>query len=218
MVIGWVVGYCPLGFKQNMSTSSSMPKVTGPTKEAAGYAKEELGEKLGNVKMAEEGRDLRNRGRMEQGKDILVGQPGTGTTHEASDLKTKLEGMGAAKTGPVPSPPLLHDIQVYDKSHLLHVETIDKTHPPLTGGLKKTVAGDKSGICHGCEGRAASHTSVNTETKEFHQMKAAEEMSMAKDSHLPFTERVGHAMTGIAEKTKAVFSSSEADKNKTSTK
>jgi len=206
-----------------------MPKVTGPVKEAAGFAKEEAGEKLGNQAMADEGRDLRNRGRMEQGKDILLGTPGTGTTHPVDDLKSKLDnlGGGCAKSGctckkadcaqcqqfdrelgkpsTVPPPPLLHDIQAFNKSNLEHVETVDKTHPPLTGGLKKTASIEKT---HQCQG---------VETKEGHKMKGDMEMEKAKDPHLPLTERVGHGFTAVAEKTKALFSSS-GDKSTTTTK
>ena len=52
--------------------------VTGSIKEAAGFIKEETGEKLNNDKMAQEGRDLRNEGRIEDGKPVKVTKPGTG--------------------------------------------------------------------------------------------------------------------------------------------
>jgi uncharacterized protein YjbJ (UPF0337 family) len=51
--------------------------VTGATKEAAGYVKEETGEALKNPKMAQEGRNLRNEGRIEDGKLPKVTIPGT---------------------------------------------------------------------------------------------------------------------------------------------
>ncbi len=52
--------------------------VKGNVKEAAGYIKEETGEKLKNQKMAQEGRDLRNEGRVEDGKAPKLHKPGTG--------------------------------------------------------------------------------------------------------------------------------------------
>lgn len=51
---------------------------TGKIKEAAGFIKEETGEKLGNDRMAQEGRDLRNEGRLEDGKPMKTTKPGTG--------------------------------------------------------------------------------------------------------------------------------------------
>ena len=51
---------------------------TAKIKEAAGFVKEETGEKLNNQKMAQEGRDLRNEGRMEQGEAPKTTKPGTG--------------------------------------------------------------------------------------------------------------------------------------------
>ena len=50
----------------------------GNLKEAAGYVKEETGEKFKNQKMAQEGRDLRNEGRIEDGKMPKTNKPGTG--------------------------------------------------------------------------------------------------------------------------------------------
>lgn len=54
--------------------------IEGKAKEAAGYVKEELAE-LGDSpearKMAKDGRDLRNEGRMEDGKAPLTQKPGT---------------------------------------------------------------------------------------------------------------------------------------------
>jgi len=52
--------------------------VAGKIKEAAGYVKEEAAEKLGNDKMAKEGRELRNEGRIEDGKFPKLTKPGTG--------------------------------------------------------------------------------------------------------------------------------------------
>lgn len=52
--------------------------VKGNVKEAAGFIKEETGEKLNNPKMAQEGRDLRNEGRIEDGKAPKLTIPGTG--------------------------------------------------------------------------------------------------------------------------------------------
>ncbi len=51
--------------------------VTGKLKEAAGYIKEETGEKLGKTKMANEGRELRNEGRVEDLKAPKVTPVGT---------------------------------------------------------------------------------------------------------------------------------------------
>lgn len=51
---------------------------TGKVKEAAGFVKEEVGEKLNNEKMAQEGRNLRNEGRVEDGKFAKTTKPGTG--------------------------------------------------------------------------------------------------------------------------------------------
>ena len=55
--------------------------VEGKLKEAAGYVKEELNEHRDSPegqKMAEEGRALRNEGRIEDGKPPKTTQPGTG--------------------------------------------------------------------------------------------------------------------------------------------
>lgn len=54
--------------------------IEGKTKEAAGYVKEELNEKGGSPeakRRAQEGRDLRNEGRIEDGKPPKTGTPGT---------------------------------------------------------------------------------------------------------------------------------------------
>ncbi len=52
--------------------------IKGRLKEAAGYVKEEAGEKLGKPAMAQEGRDLRNEGRVEDGKMPKNSPPGSG--------------------------------------------------------------------------------------------------------------------------------------------
>ena len=52
--------------------------VKGSIKEAAGFLKEETGEKLKDEKMAQEGRNLRNEGRIEAGKMPKLTKPGTG--------------------------------------------------------------------------------------------------------------------------------------------
>lgn len=52
--------------------------IKGSIKEAAGFIKEETGEKMNNEKMAQEGRDLRNEGRIEDGKLPKITKPGTG--------------------------------------------------------------------------------------------------------------------------------------------
>jgi len=51
----------------------------GKIKEAAGYAEEELGEAIGNDKMANKGRAERNEGRIQDGK--LPKVTPVGTTH-----------------------------------------------------------------------------------------------------------------------------------------
>ncbi|OYX50910.1 MAG: hypothetical protein B7Y97_06780 [Sphingomonas sp. 32-66-10] len=55
--------------------------IEGKAKEAAGYVKEELNEHRDSPegqKAAQEGRDLRNEGRMEDGKMPKTTEPGTG--------------------------------------------------------------------------------------------------------------------------------------------
>ncbi|TCU52291.1 hypothetical protein EDF58_11626 [Novosphingobium sp. PhB57] len=55
--------------------------IEGKAKEAAGYVKEELnehGKSPESQKKAQEGRDLRNEGRIEDGKAPKGSQPGTG--------------------------------------------------------------------------------------------------------------------------------------------
>ena len=51
--------------------------IKGKAKEAAGFVKEETGEQLKNPKMAQEGRNLRNEGRVEDGKTPKLTKPGT---------------------------------------------------------------------------------------------------------------------------------------------
>ena len=64
-----------------------MNKVTGSIKESAGFVEEEVGEKLNDPKMAQKGRDLRNEGRIEQGKAPKLTPPGTGH-YENSEEET----------------------------------------------------------------------------------------------------------------------------------
>jgi len=55
--------------------------VEGKIKEATGFVKEELhehGESAESRKKAQEGRDLRNEGRIEDGKEPKTTKPGTG--------------------------------------------------------------------------------------------------------------------------------------------
>lgn len=55
--------------------------VEGKLKEAAGFVKEELNEHRDSPegqRMAQEGRDLRNEGRVEDGKPPKTTEPGTG--------------------------------------------------------------------------------------------------------------------------------------------
>ena len=51
--------------------------VKGQIKEAAGFVKEETGELLHKKKMAEEGREYRNEGRIEDKKAPKVTEPGS---------------------------------------------------------------------------------------------------------------------------------------------
>jgi hypothetical protein len=59
--------------------------ITGSVKEAAGFIKEETGEKLKNAKMAQDGRNLRNEGRIEDGKAPKLTVPGTGATEDEDE-------------------------------------------------------------------------------------------------------------------------------------
>jgi uncharacterized protein YjbJ (UPF0337 family) len=51
--------------------------VKASLKETTGAAEEELGEALGDAKMAAKGRQLRNEGRVENGKSAKTTVPGT---------------------------------------------------------------------------------------------------------------------------------------------
>jgi hypothetical protein len=65
-----------------------MNKVAGSIKEAAGFIKEEMYEHGDSVKdkvKAQEGRDLRNEGRAEQGKAPKVTTPGTGAEEDEDE-------------------------------------------------------------------------------------------------------------------------------------
>ena len=59
-----------------------MNKFNANVKDAAGYVKEETGEMLDDKKMAKEGRELRNEGRMEKGEFPKTGEPGEGHKDE----------------------------------------------------------------------------------------------------------------------------------------
>lgn len=50
--------------------------VKSKTERAAGYVKEETGEALNKDRMANEGRALRNKGRIKEGKLPKTGKPG----------------------------------------------------------------------------------------------------------------------------------------------
>lgn len=52
--------------------------VKGSIKEGAGFIKEETGELLKDKEMMDEGRALRNKGRIEDGKAPKLTEPGTG--------------------------------------------------------------------------------------------------------------------------------------------
>ena len=59
--------------------------IKGEIKEAAGFVKEEAfehGKSLESQEKAQEGRDLRNEGREEDGKAPKTTQPGTGNTEK----------------------------------------------------------------------------------------------------------------------------------------
>lgn len=51
--------------------------VKGKLKEAAGFIKEEAGEKMDRNDIANKGRALRNEGRAENGKAPMITKPGT---------------------------------------------------------------------------------------------------------------------------------------------
>ena len=59
--------------------------VKGEIKEGAGFVKEEMnehGKSPESQRKAQEGRDLRNQGRIEDGKAPLTSPPGTGNTQK----------------------------------------------------------------------------------------------------------------------------------------
>ncbi len=67
--------------------------ITGSIKEVTGFIKEEMyehGETAEAKKLAREGRDLRNEGRIESGKPVLVTPPGSGSK-EAKEAKEDKE-------------------------------------------------------------------------------------------------------------------------------
>jgi len=53
-------------------------KISGNLKEAGGFLKEETGEIINDKEMMDNGRDLRNEGRIEKGKAPKLTEPGTG--------------------------------------------------------------------------------------------------------------------------------------------
>ena len=64
--------------------------IEGKVKEGAGYVKEELyehGKSPESQRKAQEGRDLRNEGRMEDGKAPLTTKPGTTATNDNKNKK-----------------------------------------------------------------------------------------------------------------------------------
>lgn len=71
----------PKGFSsQNPQPMEMIMSVKGQIKEAAGYVKEEAfenGDSPEAKRKAQEGRDLRNEGRIEDGKPPKTGTPGT---------------------------------------------------------------------------------------------------------------------------------------------
>ena len=58
-----------------------MTDLKASLKESAGHAEEELGEALGNDMMADKGRQLRNEGRIENGKLPKTHIPGADKAH-----------------------------------------------------------------------------------------------------------------------------------------
>jgi len=59
-----------------------MTNVKANIKEGLGYAEEESGEALKNKKMMEQGRNLRNEGRIEKGELPKMTKPGTTGHHD----------------------------------------------------------------------------------------------------------------------------------------
>jgi uncharacterized protein YjbJ (UPF0337 family) len=66
-----------------------MGSLNANLKDAAGYVKEETGEMLNSPKMAQEGRNLRNEGRVEKGEFPKMSQPGTQKEKKEREDKTK---------------------------------------------------------------------------------------------------------------------------------
>lgn len=67
--------------QNDLPTKETDMSVEGKIKEAAGYVKEEThehGKTPESQRKAEEGRELRNEGRMEDGKAPKTNEPGTG--------------------------------------------------------------------------------------------------------------------------------------------
>jgi len=62
-----------------------MSSIKSNLKEAAGYVEEETGEALKRDKMAQQGRDLRNEGRVEKGEPPKTTKPGTGHPEDDAD-------------------------------------------------------------------------------------------------------------------------------------
>ena len=54
-----------------------MSNVKASIKETAGYVEEETGELVGSKNTADKGRELRNEGRIENGKNPKLTEPGT---------------------------------------------------------------------------------------------------------------------------------------------
>jgi hypothetical protein len=67
--------------EQSSATKETVMSVEGKAKEAAGYVKEEMhehGKSPESQRKAQEGRDLRNEGRVEDGKAPKTTTPGSG--------------------------------------------------------------------------------------------------------------------------------------------
>jgi hypothetical protein len=70
-----------MGVEQAPDNKETVMSVEGKVKEAAGFVKEELnehGKSPESKAKAQEGRDLRNEGRVEDGKAPKTTKPGTG--------------------------------------------------------------------------------------------------------------------------------------------
>ena len=67
--------------ERGLATKGKSMSIEGKMKEAAGFVKEEInehGKSPESQQKAQEGRDLRNEGRMEDGKAPKTSEPGTG--------------------------------------------------------------------------------------------------------------------------------------------